>query len=131
MEPVALADMTEACWELAETEDASIAVETNHEVRADASRLQQLLENLIRNAADHDGEDVTITVGSLPDRFFVEDDGPGIPPEDREVVFEAGYTSSSGTGFGLHIVKQIADAHGWTIQIREGETVARVSRLQA
>jgi len=52
--------------------------------------------------------------------FFVEDDGPGIPPERREAVFEAGESSrDGGTGFGLSIVKRVAEAHGWEVSLTE------------
>jgi signal transduction histidine kinase len=67
---------------------------------------------------------VTVTVGALSDGrgFFVGDDGPGIPEEDRERVFETGYTTSAGgTGFGLAIVAEVVEAHGWTISVVEGE----------
>jgi len=64
---------------------------------------------------------VTITVGELRDGFYVEDDGPGIPADERDHVFDAGYsTADEGTGFRLSIVKQVADAHGWTIRVTEG-----------
>jgi len=64
---------------------------------------------------------VTVTVGTIDDGVYVEDDGPGIPEDDREDVFEAGYsTAADGTGFGLSIVKQIAEAHGWAISVTEG-----------
>ncbi len=54
------------------------------------------------------------------DGFYVADDGPGISPEDRDQVFESGYTTADhGTGFGLTIVEQIADAHDWTIDVTE------------
>jgi signal transduction histidine kinase len=52
--------------------------------------------------------------------FYVADTGFGIPESDRMEVFEAGYsTSEDGTGFGLRIVKQIVDAHGWDITVTE------------
>ncbi len=52
----------------------------------------------------------------------VEDDGPGIPEADRESVFEAGFsTANEGNGFGLAIVQQIAEAHGWTVTVSESE----------
>jgi hypothetical protein len=51
------------------------------------------------------------------------DDGGGIPPEEREDVFEFGYTTNAdGTGFGLGIVAEIATAHGWEVGVTEGET---------
>ena len=66
---------------------------------------------------------VTVTVGRLADGFYVADDGPGIPPDEREKIFEAGYsTSDQGTGFGLSIVAQIAEAHGWTVTVTESES---------
>jgi signal transduction histidine kinase len=65
---------------------------------------------------------VTVTVGALTEGFYVADDGPGIPADERETVFEAGYTTAAdGTGFGLNIVKRIADAHGWTVSATESE----------
>lgn len=61
-----------------------------------------------------------MTVGDLPDGFHVADDGPGIPEEARERVFESGYsTVEDGTGFGLNIVAEIAEAHGWDVDIDE------------
>jgi signal transduction histidine kinase len=56
------------------------------------------------------------------DGFYVADDGPGIPSEDRERVFEGGYsTDPDGTGFGLAIVRRIAEAHDWQIRITESD----------
>jgi signal transduction histidine kinase len=76
-----------------------------------------LLENLFSNAVEHDDGDVTVTIGDTADGFYVADDGPGIPEERREDVFEAGYsTAEDGTGFGLRIVGQIARAHGWSVR---------------
>jgi signal transduction histidine kinase len=61
-------------------------------------------------------------VGTLEDGFYVADDGPGIPPAAREDVFEAGYSGSAdGTGFGLSIVEQVVDAHGWDVHVTAGE----------
>jgi PAS domain S-box-containing protein len=52
--------------------------------------------------------------------FYVEDDGPGIPEDDRESVFDWGVTSSDdGTGFGLAIVGIIAEVHGWAVTVTE------------
>jgi signal transduction histidine kinase len=102
--------------------DATLRNEAEGMILADEGRLRQLLENLIRNAIEHGGEGVSVTVGTLPDGFYVADDGPGIDPDRREEVFDAGHsTSQSGTGFGLRIVEQVADAHGWSVRAVESE----------
>ena len=92
-------------------------------IRADRSRLQQLLENLFRNTVEHSSSNVSITVGVSDRGFYIEDDGPGIPPEERDRVFDIGYsTADEGTGFGLAIVRRIAEAHGWNVSVVEGST---------
>jgi PAS domain S-box-containing protein len=122
LQPVSLVDTIEGCWKTVETTEATLRAETDRTIRADQSRLKQLLENLIRNAVEHGGEDVTVTVGNLEDGFYVADDGPGIPEDEREQVFEAGHsTSENGTGFGLAIVKQITEAHGWDVRVTDSE----------
>jgi len=77
--------------------------------------------NARRNAVEHDP--LEITVGRLPDGFYVADDGPGIPPDERDRVFEPGHsTSEDGTGYGLWIVEEIVTAHGWTVDATESAT---------
>ncbi|PAU82581.1 HTR-like protein [Halorubrum salipaludis] len=74
------------------------------------------------DSVEHGDDDVTITVGDLDDGFYVADDGPGIPEADRERIFESGYsTREDGTGFGLAIVKEVADAHGCDVRVTESE----------
>lgn len=63
-----------------------------------------------------------VTVGLLPDGFYVEDDGAGIPPPERADVFELGYSGDAdGTGFGLAIVERVADAHDWEVDVTGGQ----------
>jgi PAS domain S-box-containing protein len=120
---VDLAAVADDCWRTVETNDATLVAATDRTVRADESRLRQFLENLLRNAVEHGGDGVTITLGDLDGGFYVEDDGSGIPAEDRERVFDSGYsTTRDGTGFGLAIASEIADAHGWEITVTDGET---------
>jgi PAS domain S-box-containing protein len=119
-ESVSLAEAVNDCWQNVETRDVVLTVETEQTIRANQGRLRQLLANLLRNAVDHGGDDVTVTVDELEDGFYVADDGQGIPESDRDDVFEAGYsTADDGTGFGLNIVQEIASAHGWDSRITE------------
>lgn len=120
--PVDLGQIVGSCWRTVDTKDATLRAEAERMIVADEGRLRQLLENLMRNAVEHGSEGVTVTVGTLPDGFYVADDGPGIDPDRRGEVFDAGYsTSQSGTGFGLRIVEQVADAHGWSVRAAESE----------
>ncbi|MFC7076421.1 receiver/sensor box histidine kinase [Haloarcula halophila] len=123
IETVSLAETVERCWRTVETAAATLDVETALSVRADRTRLRQLLENLIRNSVEHGDEQVTVTVGTLPDQsgFYLADDGPGIPASEREDVFEPGYsTATDGTGFGLAIANRVAQAHGWDLSVTDG-----------
>jgi PAS domain S-box-containing protein len=123
-EEVPLREVADRCWANVETRDARLALETTRLVRADASRLEQLLENLFRNAVEHGGSAVTVRVGDLSDAdgFYVADDGAGVPPDLRSRVFEGGFTTrTEGTGFGLAIVRQVAEAHDWTVRLTESE----------
>ena len=93
-------------------------------VSADADRLEQVLGNLVDNAIKYGRANGTVTVGgSAKDggqmEVFVQDDGPGIPPEALERVFERFYRvdkarsrEQGGTGLGLAIVKHIIQNHG-------------------
>ncbi|ADB53122.1 sensor histidine kinase [Conexibacter woesei] len=94
---------------------------------ADEDRVAQVLRNLARNAVEHTGPGglVRLTVRVL-DRtqveFAIEDDGPGIPPEQRDRVFDRFHRTDSararrtgGAGLGLAIARAIVEAHGGTI----------------
>ena len=121
-ERISLSSVVNRCWAVVDSHDATLTVESDLEFLGDSDRLQQLLENLFRNAIEHGGRDVTIRVGSLDDAsgFYVSDDGAGIPDEERSEVFESGYsTAEEGTGFGLAIVKEVAEAHEWRISVTD------------
>ena len=96
-------------------------------VHADADRLEQVLGNLLDNAVKYGREGGTVTVGGGAAgegrvELFVRDDGPGIPAEALERVFERFYRvdkarsrEQGGTGLGLAIVKHIVQSHGGTV----------------
>jgi len=128
---VDLGAVTREAWQSVETEAATLTVESSGVLEADRNRLRQLLENLLQNAVEHGstgGSPVTATVGTLPNGFYVADDGPGIPDGERDQVFEQGYTTSrDGTGMGLAIVRRIAAGHGWAIGIADADGTGRTA----
>jgi signal transduction histidine kinase len=90
----------------------------------DGARVEQVLENLIANAIQHSprGSRVTVTADletadpGASVRCVVEDEGPGLPPEDVAKVFEPFFSRrKGGTGLGLSIVQRIVEAHGGRI----------------
>lgn len=120
-EPVSLPETAKEAWDHVDTAGATLDIEVTGRVAADRGQLLTLFENLFRNAIEHGGEDIGVRVGHDDDGFYVEDDGPGIPPQKRDDVFDHGYTTNEqGTGFGLSIVGRVADAHGWTVEATAG-----------
>ena len=124
VESVDLAALAETCWRHAGTDEAELVIRTERSIAGDRGQVRQLLENLLRNAVEHGGAEVTVTIGDMDDRtgFYVADDGPGISEGERERVFETGYSGSNGgTGVGLAVVDEIASSHRWTVSVDESE----------
>lgn len=148
-ESVDLAAVAREAWGNVETGDATLDVRTELPVEADGERMLRLFENLFRNsvehgtpagdedravaaaergagaaaggAADRTGE-LTVWVADDGPDFCVGDDGTGFGDADLEAVFDRGVTTDpTGTGYGLGIVRNIANAHGWSVEAAEGE----------
>ncbi|WP_181686245.1 ATP-binding protein [Halorhabdus salina] len=120
---VPIVETIRTIWEKLETREATIEIELGENMYINAAKgeFRPLLENLLRNAIAHGGSDVTVTIGPLNAGFFVEDDGPGIPPDDRDTIFEHGHTTADdGSGIGLAMVQDVVDSHDWTIEACEG-----------
>ena len=153
-EPVAIERAATTCWDTVDTGDATLTVEGDPTIVADAGRLHQVFGNLFRNAVEHSstnpdsqarqdavkhsstspdsqagqdsiehgGADLTIRIGPLDEGFYVEDNGPGIPEALREDILEYGVSGADdGTGIGLAIVSEVANAHGWDITVAESD----------
>ena len=119
-EPLALEQCARDAWAGVETGTGRLEIEHEASLNADPERLRQLFENLFRNSIEHSGSGVVVRVGTTGNGFFIADDGPGIPEGEREAVFERGVThSESGTGYGLAIVTDIVEGHGWSIAVGE------------
>lgn len=118
-EPLSLAEKAGECWEYVADGRGELHV-SETTIRAEPQRFRRILNELFRNALAHNDGDTTVEVGPLEESFgfFVADDGHGIPADEREYVFDRGYTTDSERdGNGLAIVESIATAHGWEVSL--------------
>lgn len=95
-------------------------------VRVERQDLDELVGNLLENAAKYGGGSVFVTVARADGvgQIIVEDDGPGISPFDRVRIFDRGVRLDSGkpgTGLGLAIVRDVAEIYGGSIALEESE----------
>lgn len=132
--PVSLADVATEAWSTVETRGSTLSIADEGTIDADRTQLRQLFENLFRNSMDHgaasrspggtdetsrDETDLSVTVGTLENGFYVADSGAGIEG-DPDRIFESGYTTSDrGTGLGLSIVAAVCERHGWSVTATE------------
>jgi len=123
-EELVVAEVARDAWRHTETDGCENEISLSGTIRADRQRLLQIFENLYRNAVDHNTPPLTVRTGTLEDDdgLYVEDDGGGIPPGEREEIFSHGYsTDDDGTGLGLAIVETNVRAHDWTITVTESD----------
>jgi len=120
-ESAELAELVREAWETVPSGGGSLVVDSTGVIDCDPSLVRNLLENLVRNAVEHNDPPLTVRVGMLDgdDGFYVADDGVGIPAADRASVFEHGYSGEGTPGLGLSIVRDITDAHGWALTVTE------------
>ena len=95
-------------------------------VRVERQDLDEMLGNLIENAAKYGGGRVFVTVRTTPDcvELEIEDDGRGIPQDERLSIFDRGArldSSKPGTGLGLAIVRDVAQIYGGSVRLEESE----------
>ena len=111
-------------------EDARLDLDGNRGaiVAIERQDLDEILGNLIENAAKYGGGSVFVTVDAEPDAelctIWVEDDGMGIPEADRTRIFDRGArldTGKPGTGLGLAIVRDVAQIYSGDVELGESE----------
>jgi signal transduction histidine kinase len=112
-------------------EQARFDLDGNHEASVAIERqdLDDLMGNLIENAAKYGGGSVFVTVDAAPGdadfcEIWVEDDGMGIPEAERTRIFDRGArldTGKPGTGLGLAIVRDVVEIYGGTVELGESE----------
>ncbi|PSQ23363.1 hypothetical protein BRD04_03140 [Halobacteriales archaeon QS_9_67_17] len=120
-EELSLGAVARSAWATTDVADTTLDVTDDVTIEGDETRLERLFENLFRNASEHGNAD-EIRVGLLDSGFYVADDGTGIPESNRAQVFRGGFsTERDGTGFGLALVREIAEAHGYDVTVTESD----------
>src|SRR5512133_76929 len=129
-----------AAAELAQDEvELTAEVATLPHVRGDRERLRQVIQNLVDNAVKYSTAGGRVRVSAIADDghvlIDVADEGPGIAPEDQELIFEkfgrsGGGTAKPGTGLGLFIARSIAEAHGGSLGVESVPQRGSVFRLE-
>jgi two-component system sensor histidine kinase TctE len=131
--PVAIERGIDLGYEVERAQHDGTGQDANATVAGQPLTLRELMGNLVDNALRYTPRGGSVTVRVVADGrrvlLEVEDSGPGIPPGERELVFERFYrvlgTDADGSGLGLPIVREIAGQHGATVEVddaRAGET---------
>ena len=118
-----VAEIARNVWSVLAPDSATLELDLPEEtiLYAGEQEFRSMLENLLKNAVQHGGEDVRVRIGAIHGGLYVEDDGPGVPADERDSIFEQGYsTAKGGTGTGLAIVAEVASAHEWDLEVLEG-----------
>jgi signal transduction histidine kinase len=93
--------------------------------RADRGALFTLLKNLLENAIQHSRTGGVVQLRADSNLISVQDEGSGVSPEDLPKLFtrfwRGAHRRDLGAGLGLSICREIATAHGWTLQAKRGE----------
>ena len=121
-----LESVERAVSRLYENVTIDIAGDKQAEVRVERQDLDEMLGNLIENAAKYGNGRVFVTVNPTPDcvEIEVEDDGPGIPESERGTIFDRGArldTDKPGTGLGLAIVRDVAEIYEGSVHLEDSE----------
>jgi K+-sensing histidine kinase KdpD len=116
---VDLDDVVRDAWDSVRTRDATLSVNITPgtTVNGDEMRLRRLFENLFRNAVEHGGRDVAVTVTGDANGFSVADDGPGLPAEVEHALTGADADNVKSFGLGLLVVQRVISGHGWDLRV--------------
>lgn len=120
--PLWLSTLSREVWNTLASSQATLRIEEDYRIVADPEAASLFLQILFKNALEHAGPAVTVTVGTTEDGFYVADNGPGFDVDPPERILDAGFTTVEGnTGFGLYVAKRLAEDHEWTLSLSEGE----------
>lgn len=108
-----------------------LVISNNCYITGDCGAIKRVITNLVQNAIEHGGKNITIRV--LKTGFEVDDDGPGIPLEARERVFEPFHRlrpRNTGSGLGLNLVQEIIKKHQGHVSIHTSQRGGALLRVE-
>ena len=128
-DPTDIRCAAERAWKKIDSEGATLDLLPERTLAANTDALTELFDFLFTNSVEHGqgaeqskADRVSVEVGLLEDGFFVEDDGVGIPDEQKTGLFEVQYADTAEeSGYGLYIVSAIVEAHDWEIDVLDGD----------
>lgn len=116
---------------IASGKTVAVTVAASEPFVGDPPAIERVVMNLVQNAAEHGGRHIIVRVTSLG--FEVEDDGPGVPPDERERIFEPFYRlrpSATGSGLGLSLVKEVVERHSGRVDIFDAPGGGAIVRVE-
>ncbi|WP_081927449.1 PAS domain-containing protein [Halobellus rufus] len=130
-EKIDIGELAETVWESLDRHGGAGSLDVDGEpfVHGNQDAVRRMFDNLLGNSLEHGEAPVRVRVGEFEGGVYIEDNGPGIPEENREQVFEQGFTTkdhSDGTGMGMASIRQIVLAHDWRIEIAESNSLGGV-----
>ncbi|PSS59727.1 two-component sensor histidine kinase [Ensifer sp. NM-2] len=108
-----------------------VVIERSGTISGNVGSIERALTNLIQNAVEHGGDEVIVRIDGAS--LEVEDNGYGIPEEERDRIFEPFYRlrpRAGGAGLGLNLVRQIVEHHGGLIKIATGSGGGAIVRVE-
>lgn len=116
---------------IARGKTVAVEIAADRPVLGDPAAIERVVMNLVQNAAQHGGQHIIVRVTDAG--FEVEDDGPGIPPDERERIFEPFYRlrpSATGSGLGLSLVKEVIARHDGRVDILDAPGGGAIVRVE-
>lgn len=122
--PAVVSEVVDRHRGLAERHDVTVETDVPDASVVGGRLLPELFANLLENALKHAGGSTVTVTGSIDDETVtvsVADDGEGIPPEERDRIFEKGVSAGeeAGSGLGMYLVGRLAETYGATVEVGE------------